>query len=76
MDTAKIFETGRSQAIRLPKRFRFTGDEVFIQKLGDVVMLIPKEKLWDTFLNGLNGFSEDFLNDGREQANFEKRDAL
>ncbi len=76
MDTAKIFETGRSQAIRLPKRFRFSGDEVFIQKLGDVVLLIPKEKLWDTFLNGLNSFSEDFLNDGREQANFEKRDAL
>ena len=76
MDTAKIFETGRSQAIRLPKKFRFTGDEVFIQKLGDVVMLIPKEKLWDTFLNGLNGFSDDFMNDGREQGNFEKRDAL
>ena len=76
MDIAKVFETGRSQAIRLPKRFRFTGDEVFIQKLGDVVMLIPKEKLWDTFLNGLNGFSDDFMNDGREQGNFEKRDAL
>ncbi len=76
MDTAKVFETGRSQAIRLPKKFRFTGDEVFIQKLGDVVMLIPKEKLWDTFLQGLNGFSDDFMNEGREQGELEKRDAL
>ena len=75
MDTAKIFETGRSQAIRLPKRFRFSGDEVFIQKLGDVVMLIPKEKLWDTFLQGLNGFSDEFMSEGREQGEFEKRDA-
>ena len=58
METAKIFETGRSQAVRLPKKFRFNADEVVIQQLGDAVLLVPKESLWQTFLDGLNGFTE------------------
>lgn len=67
MDTAKIFENGRSQAVRLPKQFRFDSDEVFIKKIGKSVMLIPKEEdaLWETFINGLKGFSDDFMKDGR-----------
>ena len=67
MDTAKIFENGRSQAVRLPKQFRFDSDEVFIKKIGKSVMLIPKEEdaLWETFMNGLKGFSDDFMRDGR-----------
>lgn len=65
METAKIFENGRSQAVRLPKKFRFTSKEVFVQRLGDAVMLIPKEASWQTFLNGIDGFSDDFLADGR-----------
>ena len=40
METAKLFENGRSQAVRLPKKFRFTGEEVFVRKVGHVVMLI------------------------------------
>ena len=59
METAKIFETGRSQAVRLPKKFRFNADEVVIQQLGDAVLLVPKESLWQTFLDGLNGFTDD-----------------
>ena len=43
MNTAKVFETGRSQAIRLPKEYRFTEKEVGIKKLGDIVLLFPKE---------------------------------
>ena len=42
MSTAKIFKHGGSQAIRLPKEFRFAGDEVFILKRGDDVILRPK----------------------------------
>lgn len=67
MDTAKIFENGRSHAVRLPKKFRFTDEEVFIQRLGDVVMLIPKETAWDTFLTSLDGFTEDFMVEGRNK---------
>ena len=76
METAKIFETGRSQAIRLPKKFRFRGNEVFIQRLGKAVILVPKEDLWQTFLNGLNSFSEDFFSNGREPETPAKRSAL
>ena len=45
METAKVFETGRSQAVRLPKKFRFDADEVVVQLLGAAVLLVPKESL-------------------------------
>ena len=48
--TAKVFETGRSQAVRLPKEFRFDTDEVYIEKEGNRVILIPKPKVtWEKF---------------------------
>ena len=67
MNTAKVFETGRSQAIRLPKEYRFTEKEVGIKKLGDIVLLFPKENTWDIFTSGLKSFSDDFMEDGRNQ---------
>ena len=76
METAKIFETGRSQAVRLPKKFRFNADEVVIQQLGDAVLLVPKESLWQTFLDGLNGFTDDVFENGREQGVQEDRESL
>ncbi len=65
MEMAKIFETGRSQAVRLPKKYRFSVDEVVIQRLGESIVLTPKEKLWKNFVNGINGFTDDFMQDGR-----------
>lgn len=76
MDTAKIFENGRSQAVRLPKKFRFAGDEVCVQRLGKAVILFPKETSWQVFMNGLNGFTEDFFADGREQEVPTERESL
>ena len=76
METAKIFETGRSQAVRLPKKFRFNADEVVIQQLGDAVLLVPKESLWQTFLDGLNGFTDDVFENGREEGVQEERESL
>ncbi len=76
METAKIFENGRSQAVRLPKKFRFDGDEVFVHKIGSSVVLIPKDAVWDSFLSGLDGFSEDFMEDGREEVVGQKREEL
>lgn len=61
MLTAKLFVNGSSQAVRLPKEYRFTGTEVYAQKIGDTVMLIPKEKVWETFLEGINGFTDDYI---------------
>ncbi len=76
METAKIFLNGRSQAVRLPKDFRFSGDEVFIRKIGNTVMLFPKEQSWQTFLNGLNGFTEDFCANGRSEGTPTTREQL
>jgi antitoxin VapB len=67
METAKLFVNGQSQAVRLPKEYRFSGNEVYIQKVGHAVMLFPKERAWETFLNGLNSFTDDFFADGRNQ---------
>jgi len=76
MDTARLFVNGKSQAVRLPKEYRFTGEDVYIRKLGDVVYLFPKESAWEVFLNGLNGFSDDFMAEGRDQGVEEEREAL
>lgn len=76
MMTAKIFENGRSQAVRLPKEFRFSGEEVAINKIGDIVMLMPKENKWSGFLNSLNLFSEDFMSDGRKDSIPQEREQL
>jgi len=61
MITAKLFTNGSSQAVRLPKDFRFTGDEVYAQKIGETVILVPKNKAWETFIEGINGFTEDYF---------------
>lgn len=63
MRTAKLFRNGQSQAVRLPKEFRFDGEEVFIKKVGNVVMLIPVARSWDTLLGSLDKFSPDFMDD-------------
>ena len=76
METAKIFENGRSQAVRLPKRFRFDVDEVVVQQLGDAVLLVPKESVWQTFLDGVNGFTGDVFEDGSNQGESEERESL
>lgn len=76
MATAKIFENGRSQAVRLPKEYRFTDDEVIISKVGEIVMLIPKSLKWSGFLQGLELFSEDYMKEGREQQMEQDREEL
>jgi antitoxin VapB len=76
MQTAKLFQNGRSQAVRLPKEYKFKGDDVFIQKVGEAVILFPKDRVWETFLAGLNGFTEDFMETGRDQPAMQERDGL
>ena len=76
MQTAKLFQNGRSQAVRLPKEFQFDGDDVFIQKLGDAVLLIPRSKLWDVLEEGINEFSDDFMIEGRDQGIDQVREGL
>ena len=69
VDTAKIFTTGRSQAVRLPKAFRFSTKEVTIERQGDAVILRPKqtdEDWWaqlQSAMDGLRGVLEPIERD-------------
>ena len=63
MQTAKIFINGRSQAVRLPKNCRFSGNDVFVKKIGNMVVLIPKDDPWSSLVNSLDQFTDDFLDD-------------
>ncbi len=66
MATAKLFQNGKSQAVRLPKEFRFQGDKVYIRRIGKAVVLLPLDEGWQPLLDSLYLFSEDFM-ERREQ---------
>jgi antitoxin VapB len=76
MQTAKLFVNGRSQAVRLPKEHQFVGNSVYIQKVGEVVMLFPIDKDWEVFLHGINSFSEDFMSEDRNQGDDQEREGF
>ncbi|MBQ5989088.1 MAG: AbrB/MazE/SpoVT family DNA-binding domain-containing protein [Oscillospiraceae bacterium] len=61
MTTAKLFTNGSSQAVRLPKECRLDGNEVYVKKIGSTVLLVPKESIWETFMEGINGFTDDYF---------------
>ncbi len=63
MVKTKLFQNGRSQAVRLPKEFRFSGTEVYIKKVGNAVVLLPIESAWDVLFASLGLFSDDFMTD-------------
>ncbi len=63
MKTAKLFQNGQSQAVRLPKEFRFEGEEVFIKKVGNAAVLLPIQDPWQPLFDSLNKFSPDFMED-------------
>ena len=76
MKTAKIFRSGNSQAVRIPKEFQLEGDEVEIQKKGNSLVLRPKKKSWTSFVESLDKFTEDFMANGRKQPPIQKRNKL
>jgi antitoxin VapB len=73
MKIAKIFQNGQSQAVRLPKEFRFDDTEVFIKKSGNVVTLIPRTNSWNSLFGSLKKFSSDFMAE-RVQPETDKRE--
>jgi antitoxin VapB len=75
MKTAKIFQNGQSQAVRLPKEFRFEDSEVYIKKTGNVVHLIPRNDSWGSLFGSLRKFSGDFMVD-RSQPELDKRESF
>jgi antitoxin VapB len=72
METAKVFQNGRSQAIRLPKNFRVECDEVYLKKTPEGFLVIPGDP-WKIFFEGVEELSSDFMAGGRQQAEPQKR---
>lgn len=66
MQQAKLFQNGQSQAVRLPKDFRFIGDTVNIKRVGKAVVLLPHNEPWETLFGALGQFSPDFLEERRQ----------
>lgn len=75
MKTAKLFKNGKSQAVRLPKEFRFEDTEVFIKKVGNTVQLIPRNDSWASLFESLGKFSSDFMTE-RVQPETEEREGF
>ena len=62
MDTARLFTNGRSQAVRLPKSYRFEGDEVYVKKVSNGVLLMPKDNtIWDVWEKNLKKYKKPFI---------------
>lgn len=61
MKTAKLFQNGQSQAVRLPKEFRFDGDQVYVQRVGNAVVLLPFDAPWQALFDGVQLFTDDFV---------------
>ena len=73
MKIVKLFTTGRSQAVRLPKEFRFESSEVFIRKEGDEVILSEKPASWEDLFNSSKRPTDDFMTE-RVDLKAEKRE--
>jgi antitoxin VapB len=76
MERAKIFQSGRSQAVRLPKQFRFGGSEVFVKRVGSAVVLLPTDDAWDSLARALDLFSDDYLSERHQPSEQEPREDL
>ncbi len=75
MDTAKLFQSGRSQAVRLPKHYRFQGTEVAVKHIGNGVLLLPIDDPWQILEAGLGAFEPGFML-SREQPEEQERNPI
>jgi antitoxin VapB len=76
MNTAKIFKSGNSQAVRLPKEFQFDASEVQIFRRGDEVVLKQRPRNLVRVYELLTELSDDFMEKGCEQLSVQERDAF
>ena len=73
MQRAKVFQNGRSQAIRLPKEFRVETDEVLLKKVPEGFVVISRDP-WELFFEGVRELSDEFMSGGRQQPEQQSRD--
>lgn len=72
---AKVFQNGRSQAVRLPKECRVDTDEVYVEKVGNSLVITPKEKSkWNNFFDSLDDIDTSGFMDDVEKLPIQKRE--
>ena len=77
METAKLFVNGRSQAVRLPKAYRFEGNAVYIKKMAGGVLLLPKnQSIWDLWEGNLMKYEEPFMMERNQPELQQEREGL
>jgi len=76
MKTVKVFKSGNSQAVRSPREYQITEEELVINKIGNTIILFPHDDPWKLFSNSLQEFSDDFFADGREQPAMQDRETF
>ena len=76
METTRVFTSGRSQAVRIPKAYRFEENEAYINRIGDAVVLTPKSSLAKMFEYGASLLTSDFLEDGIPEGKESYREEL
>ncbi|XHX76138.1 MAG: antitoxin [Stenomitos frigidus ULC029] len=75
METIKLTTDGTSQVVVLPEQFHLSGNEVYVKKMGNAIVLIAKDDPWRSLVDSLDQFSEDFM-ETREQLSLETREEL
>ena len=77
MDTAKLFINGQSQAVRLPKSYRFEGKEVYVKKVPEGVLLLPKDTtIWDVWERNLLKYDSPFMTGRNQPETQQQREGL
>ena len=69
----KLFMSGNSQAVRIPREFHLDGDEVEIQRRGNTLVIRPKKETWQPLTDSLTMFTDDFMGEGRQQPPIQRR---
>jgi len=72
-NTARIFTIDGCQAVKLPSEFRFDADEVCIRRIGDALLLFPKDAAWALLSEALGRADDDFMADRMQPAGPEHR---
>ncbi len=76
METGTIFKNGGSQAVRLPRGFRFSGKKVYVRHFGDGVLLMPGAKSWSSLFESLSEFTDDYMGERNQSGKNQKRKSL
>ena len=76
METVIVKNEGSRQTITIPEKYKSSDDEMYINRIGQIIFLLPKADPWTEVLRGLDMFTEDYMEDGRGELAYEKRELL